>query len=60
MHNCPKCGGDCEREEVDSGAGTVCGPWVCLTCGWVDLKCLHGRPLGHLCPHCTPSAPEAP
>lgn len=34
---CPKCGGDCERDEVDNGVGMeACGPWGCPECHWVQ------------------------
>lgn len=32
---CPKCGEDCDRDEVDIGVGIMCGPWGCR-CGWSD------------------------
>lgn len=33
---CPKCGGECERDEVDNGVGMeACGPWGCPDCHWV-------------------------
>lgn len=31
---CPKCGGECWRDEVDIGVGVQCGPWRCEDCGW--------------------------
>lgn len=31
---CPKCGGVCDRDEVDVGIGTVNGPWFCPECHW--------------------------
>lgn len=31
---CPKCGGECYRDEVDIGVGIMYGPWGCLECGW--------------------------
>jgi hypothetical protein len=33
---CPKCGTDCEREEVDVGVGVISGPWGCFGCGWSE------------------------
>jgi hypothetical protein len=30
---CPKCGEECDREEVDVGVGVLHGPWGCLNCG---------------------------
>ena len=32
--NCPKCGGVCDRDEIDVGIGTVCSPWFCPDCHW--------------------------
>lgn len=34
--NCPKCGAECGRDEVDVGVGFVCGPWGCWECGWSE------------------------
>lgn len=34
---CPKCGGPCERDEVDNGVGMQpIGPWGCPNCHWVE------------------------
>ena len=34
---CPKCGGECERDEVDIGVGIQgAGPWGCPDCHWVE------------------------
>jgi hypothetical protein len=34
---CPKCGGECERDEVDNGVGMqACGPWGCPMCHWYE------------------------
>jgi predicted RNA-binding Zn-ribbon protein involved in translation (DUF1610 family) len=35
---CPDCGAECRRDEVDVGVGYVCGPWVCTNpdCGWIE------------------------
>lgn len=33
---CPDCGSECDREEVDIGVGTQCGPWQCNNCGWKE------------------------
>lgn len=34
---CPKCGADCERDEVDNGVGMeACGPWGCPECHWFE------------------------
>lgn len=30
---CPKCGEECDRDEVDVGVGVIYGPWGCA-CGW--------------------------
>lgn len=32
---CPKCGDECWREEVDVGVGVIYGPWGC-SCGWSE------------------------
>ncbi len=34
--NCPKCGSDCWREEVDVGVGVIFGPYGCPECGWSE------------------------
>lgn len=31
---CPKCSGQCIRDEVDIGVGIQYGPWRCDDCGW--------------------------
>lgn len=33
--NCPKCGEDCCRDEVDVGVGIIYGPYGC-SCGWSE------------------------
>lgn len=33
---CPKCGTDCDRDEIDVGVGVVTGPWGCSGCGWSE------------------------
>jgi hypothetical protein len=34
---CPKCGSThVDRDEVDIGVGTQCGPWACFDCGWSE------------------------
>jgi hypothetical protein len=33
---CPKCGGECDRDEVDIGVGVQGGPWGCPDCHWVE------------------------
>ena len=36
---CPKCGSECERDEVDNGVGMeACGPWGCPECHWVEKR----------------------
>ena len=36
---CPKCGGECERDEVDNGVGIeACGPWGCPDCHWFETR----------------------
>lgn len=32
---CPKCGEDCDRDEVDVGVGVIYGPYGCW-CGWSE------------------------
>ena len=36
--NCPKCGTECDRDEVDVGIGVVTGPWGCSGCGWSEYE----------------------
>lgn len=33
---CPKCGGECWRDDVDIGVGTLHGPWNCRDCSWTS------------------------
>ncbi len=33
---CPQCNGDCWRDEVDIGVGTMYGHWQCPDCGWYE------------------------
>ena len=33
---CPKCGGECFRDEVDVGVGTIYGPYGCPECSWSE------------------------
>lgn len=33
-HNCPDCGCECRREEVDVEVGIQYGPWTCIACPW--------------------------
>ena len=33
--NCPECGTECGRDEVDVGVGTMYGPYGCV-CGWSE------------------------
>lgn len=32
---CPKCGRECDRDEVDVGVGIIHGPYGCV-CGWSE------------------------
>lgn len=34
--NCPKCEGECVRDEVDVAVGIIYGPWGCYSCGWSE------------------------
>lgn len=34
--DCPKCGDECWRNEVDVGLGIIYGPWGCSSCGWSE------------------------
>ncbi len=34
--NCPKCGEECHRDEVDVGVGVIHGPYGCPGCGWSE------------------------
>jgi len=33
--DCPKCGEECCRDQVDVGVGIMYGPWGCM-CGWSE------------------------
>jgi len=33
---CPECGADCWRDEVDIGVGVLGGPWRCSACAWSE------------------------
>jgi hypothetical protein len=33
---CPKCGEECNQDEVDVGVGIIYGPLGCYSCGWSD------------------------
>jgi len=33
--DCPKCGHECMRDDVDVGVGVIYGPWGCY-CGWSE------------------------
>ncbi len=36
---CPKCGSECDRDEVDNGIGMeACGPWGCPECHWFEKQ----------------------
>lgn len=32
--NCPECGADCWRDEVDVGVGIITSEWRCTVCEW--------------------------
>lgn len=62
---CPRCGSDCEQDEVDNGVCLEpCGPWGCPECHWVeerltvtvdaagDLVCQHGLAMDVHCCNC--------
>lgn len=34
---CPKCGEECMRDEVDVGVGIIYGPYGCY-CGWSEFS----------------------
>lgn len=34
--DCPKCGEECWRDEVDVGVGTIYGPYGCPSCYWSE------------------------
>lgn len=34
--DCPKCGEECWRDEVDIDVGVMYGPWGCPECGWSE------------------------
>ena len=36
--DCPHCGEECVRDEVDIGVGVTCGPYGCYSCGWSEWK----------------------
>ena len=33
---CPRCGAECDRDEVDIGVGVQGGPWGCPDCHWIE------------------------
>jgi hypothetical protein len=35
---CPKCGCECERDEVDNGVGMEAWRWGCPDCQWFEQK----------------------
>jgi hypothetical protein len=46
---CPKCGSsNTDRDEVDIGVGTQCGPLGCFDCGWIEGR----EPPELICPQC--------
>lgn len=36
IKKCPKCDGECYRDEVDIGVGIQYGPYGCTKCGWSE------------------------
>lgn len=36
--NCPKCGTECWRDEVDVGVGVINGPYGCPSCAWSEYE----------------------
>lgn len=34
--DCPVCGDECWRDEVDVGVGVIYGPYGCSSCGWSE------------------------
>lgn len=36
INKCPKCGEECERDEVHVGVGMIYGPWGCPSCCWSE------------------------
>lgn len=34
--DCPKCGEECWRDDVDVGVGIIYGPYGCPGCGWSE------------------------
>lgn len=45
--NCPHCGDECLRDEVDVGVGVIFGPFGCPSCGWSErpeYDCRNGQP----------------
>jgi len=34
--DCPNCGGECWRTQVDIGVGVISGPYGCPNCGWSE------------------------
>jgi hypothetical protein len=35
---CPRCGGECRRDEVHNGVTWLYGPWGCFKCGWSEWE----------------------
>jgi len=35
---CPRCGAECEQDEVDIGVGVQTGPPYCPDCGWHNIE----------------------
>ena len=40
---CPECGGECVRNEVDIGVGIQRGPWRCIECGYTERDYLRAE-----------------
>jgi hypothetical protein len=36
--NCPRCNGECRRDEVHNGVAWLYGPWGCFDCGWSEWE----------------------
>ena len=36
--NCPHCGEECCRDDVNVGIGIMYGPWGCPNCGWSEYE----------------------
>lgn len=38
VFKCPKCGSECDRDEVDIGVGVIYGPYGCFECYWSEYN----------------------